>query len=81
MLDNYFLFFRFGVVCAFATDSQLDTGTANVVKTVKSSVQDVREFLNATQAHSRHLLVTNYQELEAELNEMLTSKLFLFMCA
>ncbi|CAK1547371.1 unnamed protein product [Leptosia nina] len=65
--------FLFGVVSAFATDSQIDTGSGNIVKTVQASTRDLREFLNATQAHSRHLLVTNYEELEAELNEMLTS--------
>ncbi|XP_022122053.2 prominin-like protein isoform X1 [Pieris rapae] len=73
VLIAFLTLFLFGVVSAFATDSQLDTGTTNVAKTVKSSVHDVTEFLNATQAHSRHLLVTNFKELEAELNEMLTS--------
>ncbi|CAG4990777.1 unnamed protein product [Colias eurytheme] len=73
VLIAFLTLFLFGVVGAFATDSQMDTGGSNVVDTVQASVRDAQEFLNATQAHSRHLLVTNYQELEVELNEMLTS--------
>ncbi|XP_038212103.1 prominin-like protein [Zerene cesonia] len=73
VLIAFLTLFLFGVVGAFATDSQMDTGGSNVVDTVQASVRDAQEFLNATQAHTRHLLVTNYQELEIELNEMLTS--------
>uniref|UniRef100_A0A2A4JA74 Prominin-like protein n=1 Tax=Heliothis virescens TaxID=7102 RepID=A0A2A4JA74_HELVI len=65
--------FLFGVVCAFATDSQVETGTAEAADSLKAGIRDTREFLNATQAHARWLLVVNYKELEIKLNSMLYS--------
>ncbi|XP_072931610.1 prominin-like protein isoform X2 [Epargyreus clarus] len=65
--------FLFGVVCAFATDSQVESGAARAPGAVRAGLRDVRTFLNATQAHARHLLVVNYQELEHRLSSMLTA--------
>nr|XP_049699758.1 prominin-like protein isoform X3 [Helicoverpa armigera] len=65
--------FLFGVVCAFATDSQVETGSAEAADSLKAGIRDAREFLNATQAHARWLLVVNYRELEIKLNSMLYS--------
>ncbi|CAG5032407.1 unnamed protein product [Parnassius apollo] len=64
--------FLFGVVCAFATDSQVESGAVQTPDALRRGVHDAREFLNATQAHARHLLVQNYAELERRLNAMLT---------
>lgn len=66
-------FGRFGVVCAFATDSQLETSASEAPASVKAGLRDARSYLNATQAHARWLLVNNYQELEHKLNGLLSS--------
>ncbi|XP_037293804.1 prominin-like protein isoform X2 [Manduca sexta] len=63
--------FLFGVVCAFATDSQIDSGAAEAPDSLRAGMKDMRTFLNATQAHARHLLVTNYKELSEKLNSVL----------
>ncbi|XP_039753886.1 prominin-like protein isoform X3 [Pararge aegeria] len=65
--------FLFGVVCAFATDSQLESGAAAAPGALRAGLRDARTFLNSTQAHARHLLVDNYRELEAQLDATLTS--------
>ncbi|XP_028160716.1 prominin-like protein isoform X1 [Ostrinia furnacalis] len=65
--------FLFGVVCAFATDSQLETSAGEAPGSLRAGLRDTRAFLNATQAHARWLLVTNYQELEHKLNGLLAS--------
>ncbi|CAH0579548.1 unnamed protein product [Chrysodeixis includens] len=65
--------FLFGVVCAFATDSQVESGSAEAADSLRAGIRDAREFLNATQAHARWLLVVNYKELETKLNAMLYS--------
>lgn len=62
---------RFGVVCAFATDSQIESGAAQTPDAVRRGVRDARVFLNATAAHARYLLVDNYGELEAALGDAL----------
>lgn len=58
---------RFGVVCAFATDSQLESGAAESSDTLRTSLRDVYTFFNETLSWTRTLLVTNYEELEANL--------------
>lgn len=65
--------FSFGVVCAFATDSQVESGTRESGASVRAGIRDAQTFLNATQAHARWLLVNNYRELERRLSAMLTS--------
>ncbi|XP_045772104.1 prominin-like protein isoform X2 [Maniola jurtina] len=65
--------FLFGVVCAFATDSQMESGSAATPDSLRAGIKDACTFLNSTQAHARHLLVDNYRELEAQLNATLTS--------
>ncbi|XP_052740345.1 prominin-like protein isoform X2 [Bicyclus anynana] len=65
--------FLFGVVCAFATDSQMESGSAATPDALRAGVKDACTFLNSTQAHARHLLVDNYRELEAQLDATLTT--------
>ncbi|RVE44152.1 hypothetical protein evm_011199 [Chilo suppressalis] len=65
--------FMFGVVCAFATDSQLESSAGEAPAAVRVGLADAREFLHATQAHARHLLVINYRELEMKVNGLLSS--------
>ncbi|CAG9136604.1 unnamed protein product [Plutella xylostella] len=65
--------FLFGVVCAFATDAQLERSAAESPGAVRAAAQDVKEFLNATQAHAHWLLVVNYKQLEDTLQTMLNS--------
>ncbi|XP_050683791.1 prominin-like protein isoform X2 [Leptidea sinapis] len=65
--------FLLGVVCAFATESQIDSGFAGITPVAHTSIKDTKTFLDTVQAHFRHLLVNNYKELEEEMNEMLTS--------
>lgn len=60
------------MVCAFATDSQVESGSAGAPAALRRGLRDTRVFLNATQAHARYLLVDNYAELERRLNAMLT---------
>ncbi|XP_049869465.1 prominin-like protein isoform X1 [Pectinophora gossypiella] len=73
LLIGLLTLFLFGVVCAFATDSQVESGLAGSAGAVRSGLGDARAFLNATQAHARWLLVTNYRELERRLHALLTS--------
>lgn len=61
------------MVCAFATDSQVESGLVEAPDTVRASVRDVQEYLNATQAHAHWLLVVNYKELADRLNIVLQS--------
>lgn len=63
--------FLFGVVCAFATESQVETGAAGLSQSLDAGINDTQEFLNATQAHARWLLVNNFNELKIKLNSML----------
>lgn len=71
---------RFGVVCLFATDAQVESGAAEAPDSVRVGVRDAREFLNATQAHARWLLVVNWRELADRLNAvLLTSGVMVYM--
>lgn len=63
--------FLFGVVCAFATDSQVESGLSEAPDSVRTGIRDAKEFLNATQAHARWLLVVNYKELADKLKAVL----------
>ncbi|XP_047994956.1 prominin-like protein isoform X1 [Leguminivora glycinivorella] len=65
--------FLFGVVCAFATDEQLDRSASEAPNAVRSGIKDTKAYLNATQAHVRWLLVNNYAELEKTLDNLLTN--------
>ncbi|XP_063381035.1 prominin-like protein isoform X2 [Cydia fagiglandana] len=65
--------FLFGVVCAFATDEQLDRSASEAPNAVRSGIKDTKAYLNATQAHVRWLLVNNYAELERTLDNLLTN--------
>ncbi|KAG7302597.1 hypothetical protein JYU34_012535 [Plutella xylostella] len=65
--------FLFGVVCAFATDAQLERSAGESPAAVRAAAQDVKEFLNATQAHAHWLLVVNYKQLEDTLQTMLNN--------
>ncbi|KAH9645252.1 hypothetical protein HF086_012130 [Spodoptera exigua] len=62
---------KFGVVCAFATESQVESGAAELSQSLEAGINDTKEFLNATQAHARWLLVNNFDELKVKLNSML----------
>ncbi|XP_050560877.1 prominin-like protein isoform X4 [Spodoptera frugiperda] len=63
--------FLFGVVCAFATEAQVETGAAELSQSLDAGINDTQEFLNATQAHARWLLVNNFDELKIKLTSML----------
>ncbi|CAH0723071.1 unnamed protein product, partial [Brenthis ino] len=65
--------FLFGVVCAFATDSQIESGSQATPDAIRAGIRDTQTFLNATQAHAHHLLVQNYKELEEQLDATLTT--------
>ncbi|KAJ0177504.1 hypothetical protein K1T71_007513 [Dendrolimus kikuchii] len=65
--------FLFGVVCAFATDSQVESGAAEAPESLRTGLRDLKEYLNATQAHARWLLVVNYKELADKLKIVLHS--------
>lgn len=66
------------MVCLFATDSQVESGVQEAPESVRVGIRDVREFLNATQAHARWLLVVNYKELEDSLKALLTGTCIYF---
>ncbi|XP_037872590.1 prominin-like protein isoform X3 [Bombyx mori] len=71
LLIGLLTLFLFGVVCAFATDSQVEDGMADAPDSLRDGIRDAQEFLNATQAHARWLLVVNYRELKDALNAVL----------
>ncbi|KAI5652190.1 prominin domain-containing protein [Phthorimaea operculella] len=73
LLIGLLTLFLFGVVVAFATDSQVESGAAEAPGAVLAGIKDARSFLNATQAHARWLLVTNYRELDRRLTALLHS--------
>lgn len=60
---------RFGVVCAFATESQVDQGIAELSESVRKGFQDVHAFIDTTRAWARTLLLMNYRELETSLTK------------
>ncbi|XP_059051496.1 prominin-like protein [Achroia grisella] len=64
--------FLFGVVCAFATESQLESSAAEVGGAVRAGLRDAQTYMNATQHHAHWLLVVNYAQLERKLNGLLT---------
>ncbi|XP_032518618.2 prominin-like protein isoform X2 [Danaus plexippus] len=65
--------FLFGVVCAFVTDSQMETGASAAPNVVRAAVRDARTFLDASAGHARHLLVDNFRELETQLDRSLAA--------
>lgn len=65
--------FLFGIVCAFSTESQLETSLAEAPSAVRHGVAGVRQYINATHVLANWLLTNNYDELEEKLVEMLNS--------
>lgn len=63
--------FLFGVVCLFATASQMDAGARGAGAAVRVGARDAHTYIEATSAHAHHLLVTNYAELAARLDALL----------
>lgn len=61
----------FGVVLAFMTNNYMQQGIRNVTTTARESVSDAQLFLNATSNELKFMLVQNYQELQATLNDRL----------
>ncbi|XP_052750480.1 prominin-like protein isoform X2 [Galleria mellonella] len=64
--------FLFGVVCAFATEAQLEAGAARAAGALRAGLRDAHAFVNATHAHAHWLLVVNYGELERKMDALLT---------
>ncbi|KAJ8953907.1 hypothetical protein NQ318_019147 [Aromia moschata] len=52
----------FCVVCAFASNQQLEDGIDALPEHFKDSQKDTSTYLNSVQNQASHLLVTNYQE-------------------
>ncbi|XP_035791698.1 prominin-like protein isoform X1 [Anopheles albimanus] len=61
----------FGVVVAFVTNSYMQHGVENITTSARHGVHDTRLFLQTTSSHIDHLLNKNYQELNADLKQML----------
>lgn len=45
---NYCYNFRFGVICAFATNEVLEEGVTNLPKNVRTSLTDTELYINNT---------------------------------
>lgn len=52
----------FCVVCAFASNQQLQDGVDELPKHLQNAKQDTNTYLDSTKNQASHLLVTNYQE-------------------
>lgn len=63
--------FRFGVVCAFVTNEQMQEGTENLPSRAKTNLKDVELYLTTTKKQISTLLTTNYNELKITLNNIL----------
>ncbi|XP_078035778.1 prominin-1-A isoform X6 [Augochlora pura] len=61
----------FGVVCAFVTNEYMQEGTKELPSNVRTSLSDVKLYFNATKEQVNHLLKTNFDELEVNLNNIL----------
>ncbi|XP_011499437.1 PREDICTED: prominin-like protein isoform X1 [Ceratosolen solmsi marchali] len=61
----------FGVVCAFATNEQMQEGTRDLPKAARTSLGDVKLYLGTTKRQVETLLKVNYDELELALNVIL----------
>ncbi|XP_052873725.1 prominin-like protein [Anopheles cruzii] len=61
----------FGVVVAFVTNSYMQHGVENITTSARQGVHDTRLFMQTTSTHIDHLLNKNYQELNADLKQML----------
>ncbi|XP_023289033.1 prominin-like protein [Orussus abietinus] len=63
----------FGVVCAFVTNENMQDGTRELPGNAKISLKDLQLYLTTTKKEIDNLLQTNYNELEATLNNILQS--------
>ncbi|KAJ8728465.1 hypothetical protein PYW08_016850 [Mythimna loreyi] len=61
--------FLFGVVCAFATDSQVDAGAKEISVSMRQGLHDLRVFLNETKVWAQTLLLTNFGIFTERLNK------------
>ncbi|CAL7934952.1 unnamed protein product [Xylocopa violacea] len=61
----------FGVVCAFVTNEYMQDGTKELPNNVKTSLKDVKHYLNRTAEQITKLLVDNHDELRINLNNVL----------
>ncbi|ENN75941.1 hypothetical protein YQE_07476, partial [Dendroctonus ponderosae] len=61
----------FCIVCAFASNQQLEDGVQEFPTNLNYSVRDTETFMDTTNAHLRHLLTNNYQEFSTALNNVL----------
>jgi hypothetical protein len=62
------------VVCAFATDSQLERAGSAAPAGMRAAASDAAAFVDGAAHHTRHLLVDNYRELELKINGLLASQ-------
>ncbi|XP_020294346.1 prominin-like protein isoform X3 [Pseudomyrmex gracilis] len=61
----------FGVVCAFVTNEYMQEGIKELPSNAKTSLKDVKLYLDATKQEIKTLLETNCKELEISLNNIL----------
>ncbi|XP_076752857.1 LOW QUALITY PROTEIN: prominin-1-A [Xylocopa sonorina] len=61
----------FGVVCAFVTNEYMQDGTKELPSNVKTSLKDVKLYLNRTKQEINKILVENNEELRINLNNVL----------
>lgn len=73
------MFYSFGVVVAFATNSYLHQGVENATSSSRLAVQDSQRFLKTTSSEANHLLNQNYDELIKHLTTMLQGKYCLLL--
>ena len=67
------LFISFFVICAFVTNESVRDGLHKFPKTLNRSLDDVSLYLNNTQHEIDTLLITNFGQVEAEINSSLDS--------
>ena len=66
---------RFGVVCAFVTNEYMQDGTKELPNNVEVSLKDVKLYLSSTKEEINKILKTNFDELEINLNNIVTEQL------
>nr|CAI5843522.1 unnamed protein product [Callosobruchus analis] len=61
----------FCVVCAFASNQQLQDGLNDLPKSMRNSSKDANTYLNDTKKHATHLLVKNFAEFSTQFSDTL----------
>uniref|UniRef100_A0A8D8QGB3 Prominin-like protein n=1 Tax=Cacopsylla melanoneura TaxID=428564 RepID=A0A8D8QGB3_9HEMI len=61
----------FGVVCSFVTNENLEEGTHNLARELRTGLHDVDLYVNNTKVEVNHLLINNFNEFDKSITKIL----------